>query len=107
MKRRRRKKRRGRSAPPVIAVAWYSPEDWDRLREVAADSEELEFSYEEWVATAKSSLREIRTAGLSAEEVQLNIDELISWCEEQGLALDGQARAHYAAEKLRQRYEGA
>ncbi len=106
MKRQRRKKRRGRDATTAFAVAWFSPEDWHRLREVAADPEVLETTYEEWVATANSTLQEIRKAGLSGEKVQVNIDELISWCEEQGLALDGHARARYAAEKLRQRYKG-
>lgn len=106
MKRQRRKKGRGRDATTVLAVAWYSPEDWRRLREVAVDPEVLETEYEEWVATANSALREIREAGLSAVKVQVNIDELISWCEEQGLALDGQARARYAAEKSRQQHEG-
>lgn len=106
MKRRWREKRRGRNNTTAFAVAWYSPEDWHRLREVAADPEVLETTYEEWVATANSTLREIRDAGLSAEKVQVDIDELISWCEEQGLALDGRARAHYAAEKSRQRREG-
>lgn len=92
MKRQRRKKRRDRSATTVFAVTWYSPEDWHRLWEVAADPEVLETTYEEWVATATSTLRETREVGLPAEKVQGNVDELISWCEEQGLALDGHAR---------------
>jgi hypothetical protein len=103
MKHQRRKERRGPNARTAFAVAWYSPEDWHRLREGAADPEALETTYEEWVATANSALQKIRNAGLSAEKVQVNVDELISWCEAQGLALDGHARARYAAEKSRQR----
>ena len=105
MKRQRRMKRRGRNVTTAFAVAWYSPEDWHRLREVAADPERIETTYEEWVATANSSLRKIREAGLSAEKVQVNVGELISWREEQALRLDGQARAHFVAEMPRQRHE--
>lgn len=91
----------------TLAVAWYSPEDWHRLREVAADPEALETTYEEWIATANSSLRKIREAGLLAEKVHLvNVGDLIPWREEQGLALDGHASARYAAENLRQRHGG-
>jgi len=35
------------------------------------------------------------------EKVQVNVGELISWCEEQGLAIDGHARTHFAAEMSR------
>jgi hypothetical protein len=107
MKHQRRKERRGPNAATTFAVGWYSPEDWHRLREGAADPEALETTYEEWVATANSTLKEIRKAGVSAEKVQVNVDELISWCEAQGLALDGHARARYAAEKSRQRRESS
>ena len=107
MKRRRRKKRRERSATTAIAVAWYSPEDWHRLREAAADPEALETTYEEWVAAANSALQEIRKAGLPTEKVEVDVDELISWCEAQGLVLDGHARAHYAAEKSRQQHKSS
>jgi hypothetical protein len=107
MKRQRRKGKRGRNTTAAFAVAWYSPEDWHRLREVAADPEALETTYEEWVATANSTLQELRKPGLSVEKVQVNVDELISWCEAQGLALDGRARARYAAEKARQRHESS
>jgi hypothetical protein len=107
MKRQRRKKRRERGATTAFAVAWYSPEDWHRLREVAADPEALETTYEEWVATANSAMQEIRKAGLPAEKVEVGVDELISWCDAQGLVLDGRARAHYAAEKSRPRHESS
>jgi len=56
---------------------------------------------------ANSTLQEIRKTGLSVEKVQVNVDELIPWCEAKGLAPDGHARARYAAEKSRQGHESS
>jgi hypothetical protein len=33
----------------VTGVAWYRPKQWQRLREVAEDVENLDESYEAWI----------------------------------------------------------
>jgi hypothetical protein len=41
-----------RKARMVTGVAWYRAEQWQRLREVAADVENLEENHEAWLQTA-------------------------------------------------------
>jgi hypothetical protein len=90
----------------VTGVGWYRAEQWERLREISADREKLEETYEDWVASAEESLREMRKVGLYAEKVEIDVEELLAWCRAQGRDVDGKARAQYAAIMLRQRYEG-
>jgi hypothetical protein len=89
----------------VTGVAWYRAEQWQRLREVAADVENLEESHEAWLQTAESLLREGIPSDLTVEKVEVDIEELLAWCIARNLPVDGKARTRYVSEKLRQKYE--
>lgn len=100
------KARRVSEVKTVAECAWYRAEQWERLREVAADQETLGETYEEWVANAERAVREMRRAGIHAEKVEVDVEELLAWCKARNRDVDGEARAQYAAEMLRQRHEG-
>ncbi len=84
----------------VIAIVWYRPEQWQRVRDVATDAEELEMSYIEWLQVAEERFKEIQSKGFRVERVDVDSEELILWCNERGLENNGNARSRYAAEKL-------
>jgi len=84
----------------VIAIVWYRPEQWQRVRDIATDSDELEASYIEWLKVAEEKLKELRRSGLRVEKVDVDSEKLILWCNERGLENNGQARSQYAAERL-------
>jgi hypothetical protein len=113
-KRRNRRVRTGRSTLPkehkqvkvVTGCAWYRAEQWEWLREISVDRDELGETYEEWVVNAEESLQKMRQAGIWAEKIEVDVEELLAWCRAQGREVDGAARAAYAAEMLRQRDEG-
>jgi len=84
----------------VIAIVWYRPEQWQRVRDVATDAEELEMSYIEWLKVAEERFKEIQSKGFRVERVDVDSEELILWCNERGLENNGKARSRYAAEKL-------
>lgn len=89
----------------VIGVAWYQREHWDRLKRIADDSADLDESYDEWKKNANSGINEIRSAGKTAQRVNVDIDELISWCAENNKSLNSAARAQFVSEKLRARFD--
>jgi len=89
----------------VTGVAWYRPEQWQRLREVAEDVENLEESHEAWLQTAESLIREGIPSDLTVEKVDVDIEELLAWCNARGLPVNGKTRSRYVSEKLRQKYE--
>lgn len=90
----------------VMGCAWYRAEQWDRLREVAVDRDNLEETHAEWVANAEETLRGMRKAGMLVDKVEVDVEELLAWCKARQLDVDGGARAKYAGEMLRQRDVG-
>ena len=85
---------------PVVAIVWYRPEQWQRVRDIATDSDEFENSYIEWLQLAEEKAKELEGRGLRVEKVDLDSEKLILWCNERGLENDGKARSLYAAERL-------
>ncbi len=82
-------------------VAWFDREQWQHLREVAADPERLEESYEAWVAMAERAIRHLEATGRLIERVRVDTDELIAWCKDRARPIDSSARAEFAARQLR------
>jgi hypothetical protein len=90
----------------ILGIAWYKREEWSHLLEISADCDELEDTYEEWLHNAETRLHEMAEAGINPTRVYINLDELQDWCIVQGRPLDGNARAVFTAEKLRQLDKG-
>ena len=88
------------SDQPVIAIVWYRLEQWQRVRDIAADSDQFEDSYVEWLQLAEEKAKQLKGAGLRVEKVELDSESLVLWCNERGLENDAKARSLYAAEKL-------
>jgi hypothetical protein len=86
----------------VLGVGFYRKEQWPLLLETADDRAELEDTYEEWVVNLKKSLENMRKLGIEPLRVDIDIHELNAWCTAQGLKRDGEARAEFIAELLRQ-----
>jgi hypothetical protein len=84
----------------VVGFAWYRPDQWQRVREISADEDELHDSYLEWLQSAEGRLQELRASGLRVEKVDVHSEALILWCNDQGLEINGESRSRYVAERL-------
>ena len=83
-----------------LAIAWYSRDQWETLKSVAADPDNLDDSYETWVRALQRTRRQLRAQGIEPERVEVKVHDLVEWCREAGRPVDGGARAEYAAELL-------
>lgn len=81
-----------------LALAWYSREAWERLREVADDVHALDDTYEAWERQALLAIRDLESIGRSIRKVPIGIDALLAWCHEHDRRNDSKARAEYAAQ---------
>ena len=104
--RKRKKAKRNPSEQPVVGVAWYSAEQWSRLRQVADDPETLEETYEEWIAMAENAVRDLKNAGISIEQIPIDTEDLVAWCNLKGRDINGEARASLATELLQKKHAG-
>ena len=86
----------------LLGVAWYKRGDWERLREISSDRDALEDSYEEWLAHAEASLPKLARQGIEPVKIHIAIEELLRWCHSRECRVDGEARALFAADKLRE-----
>ncbi len=94
-------------AEPVAHVAWYRRDQWDQLRAVAADPESLEGSYDEWLVAITHGLDELVDNGVKVQPIEVDIDALVAWCAADARAIDGSARAEFAAHEAARRSEEA
>ena len=98
-----RERRGGGKLEVITGIGWYRREQWERLRELSADVERLEDTYDEWLSGAERLLKDLRSRGVAAARVDVDVEELSRWCAEQRRRVDSAARANFVAVKLRER----
>jgi hypothetical protein len=99
----KKRKRKGKDTiKTATGVAWYRPEQWDRLLEISSDRAELEDTYDEWNAVAEENLRMLTQHGYTLRKVEIDLEELLIWCNLQNRPVDGNARSEFTAVKLRE-----
>ncbi len=95
------RKRRLPAVQTTFGIAWYRPWQWERLRELATDSENIENTYGAWLDVVQARLREMNRAGIFPVKVDVDLDELVAWCKQKGVPLDAGGRAKFVAQKAR------
>ena len=86
----------------VSGIAWYRREQWSRLREVSADRDRLEDSYDNWLEIAQKAILDTTHTALSPRRVDIDVEDLVAWCRAAGRPVDAAARAEYTVTKLKQ-----
>lgn len=87
-----------------VGVPWFTAETWPRLLEVSgADADNLPDTYEEWLAVAEPRFAQHVANGMPLVRVLIDPDELLAWCEDNGLPVNQEARATFAALVLARR----
>ena len=90
------------SPATVIGVVWYRPEQWEIMRNVAVDRDKLEDTYAEWLMDAERAVKQLQQRGLRVIKVDIEVADLMLWCENQRFPLDGEARSKYTAFRVEQ-----
>jgi hypothetical protein len=85
-----------------LGLAWYSREDWERLREIADDRDKLDDTYEDWERQALKMIHDLEAVGRRIQKVPINIEALIAWCRERKRRIDMAARSEYVSHLLSQ-----
>ena len=94
-------RRRNALQSTVIGVAWYTRENWTRIKATAHDPELFEPTYADWVAMADAGLDEIRKCGVKAEKCHLDADVFFAWCLMGNRRNAADSRAEFVVERMR------
>ncbi len=84
----------------LLGIAWYRPEQYEMMRALSVDADKMATTYEAWLANVNKTVVDMRRAGMVGRRVDVELGELIAWCSQRGLPLDGAARSTYAAENI-------
>ena len=82
---------------PRVGLAWYTEEEWARVKRAAVDPSRFESTFAEWLTIAEETLARIREAGAQAETMLITADGLLAWCRTRQRPNDAAARASYVA----------
>jgi hypothetical protein len=88
----------------ATGIAWYKPEDYDRLRQLFSDGENLPGTYAEWLSKAQNLFDQLVDEGLTVEKVYINPDTFPGWCAVRGLDINSKARVRFANESVYRQY---
>lgn len=86
----------------IVGMAWYKPENFDRLRAMFEDGQKLPRTYPEWLAQAESGRKVLESAGKRVIRVDIDPDQFPEWCRLNGHNLNARARIAYANIKVRE-----
>ncbi|NIM12145.1 MAG: hypothetical protein GTO45_08540 [Candidatus Aminicenantes bacterium] len=90
---------KGKSRDLKAGVAWYKPEQWELLKKVSQDRDELENTYMEWLEFAQEKLEELENMGMALEKVEVDVEDLVKWCKKRNLMVNGESRAAFVSYK--------
>lgn len=68
--------------------------------EISSDRDELDDIYDVYRAMAEENLRKLAQHGYRPRKVYIDLEELLSWCNSQNRAAEGDARAGFTVVKL-------
>lgn len=89
-----------RNTRVVMGVAWNRPEPWARLLDISVDRDQLEATHAEWRKHADKQLKRLRREGLDVRRVDVDVEELVAFCEKKGMDVNSEARAAFASDKI-------
>ena len=89
----------------LTGIAFYTREEWHILKQVVSDPDVLDDTYEDWQQGLGNLIETFAKEGVDFRKVDINVSELVRWCTEQGIPINGKARAQFAAYCLRNEQE--
>lgn len=94
--------KKGKDTKNVISVAWYRKDQWERLQHISSDTENFQQSYDDMIANAEMTCQHIQQTGNTPIKVDVDVDELLAWCQLHRFPVNGATRAEYLMMKLKE-----
>ncbi|MEN0050982.1 MAG: hypothetical protein AAF806_28210 [Bacteroidota bacterium] len=87
-----------------IGIGYYRKEDYEEILRISSDRERMNDTWEEWKKKKEKTVRNLKLAGVTPIDVLVLPRDLEIYCYEQGLKIDGAARAQYVSYLLERRH---
>jgi hypothetical protein len=80
-----------------LFVAWYTADDWRKVKEASVDSDRFEPTYAQWQAMAEDAIDDLKAAGIAPEKFWVDAETLLAWCLSCARINDAAARAEFVS----------
>ena len=85
---------------PVIGIAWYRLDSYERIREVMADGISFPKTDATWRQKAVPMERELKRQGAIPVRIEVEPSVFARWCGKRSLAPDSEARNLFVADAI-------
>lgn len=83
----------------VVGFSKYNKEDYPEILRMSEDADEMFDTWEEWKESSENGAKQMKDQGYKVVEVLITPTELLIFCKENGLAINGGARSQYTSNK--------
>ena len=85
---------------PVVGIAWYRLEDYERITAIMADGASFPKTHSSWRQKAIRMERELKRQETTPVRIELDSTGFERWCAERGLERDSESRNHFVADAI-------
>ena len=82
-----------------IKLAYYRKEDWKRFIKIIDDLESIHDTWNDWHKAFLNTKRDLISQGFEVTDIEIDLNELINYCEMKGIKNDGKARSQFVQAK--------
>ena len=83
-----------------IGIGEYRKEDYQEILRISEDKENMEETWEEWKANKNRTIKNFHNMGLKTIDIIVTPKELVKYCREKGLKINGKSRANFISFKV-------
>lgn len=83
-----------------LGIGCFKEAQYDELLKVSSDAENMNPTWEEWLKSKEKTKQELETQGKECVDVEVDLFELMNYCQKEGLQINGGSRAQYVQHLL-------
>jgi hypothetical protein len=89
----------------ITGILWWKPKQWEKAKKISSDSQKFDDNYQEWKESAERAYKNFTDLGLTVYKIEIDLDELVDWCKDHNMPLNGAARSRFVSLKVQERHE--
>ena len=82
-----------------IGVGEYRKEDYQEIFRISEDKDNMEDTWKKWKTNKNRTIKKLQNMGLKTIDIIVKPKELVNYCQENGLRINGKSRAQFISYK--------
>lgn len=82
-----------------IGIGQYRKEDYNEILSLSEDRENMDATWEDWKKSKAKAVKNFKIGGVYPIDIVVIPSELVNYCREQGLKINGKSRSKFIASK--------